>query len=277
MTRDRRFWRATARVAHESLAGHVDLPLTAGTLRSVAVPVAELVRFADGMPRRDKQLLFGQSFCVLETQDDWAVGVDPVDGYVGHLREADLGEGQAASHRITALSSHIYSEPDLKSPERASLSYGARLALTGEASGEWRALAYGGGWVTEKHVADVADPAPDWVAEAERFLGVPYLWGGNSSFGIDCSGLVQIAMQAAGRDCPRDSDLQEAAFAEAAEPYQRGDLVFRKGHVGILLDGETLLHANAHHMAVAREPLSEAIERIGQKEFGAVTKVARPR
>ncbi|MEO1704831.1 MAG: NlpC/P60 family protein, partial [Pseudomonadota bacterium] len=128
----------------------------------------------------------------------------------------------------------------------------------------------------EPHLSPDDTPVSDWVGVAESLLGTPYLWGGNTSFGIDCSGLVVLAMRAAGRIVPRDSDLQEAAFPAAPASPQRGDLVFWRGHVGIMRDAETLLHANAHHMTVASEPLATAIDRIAQKEFGEVTKVARP-
>ncbi|MEM9437252.1 MAG: NlpC/P60 family protein [Pseudomonadota bacterium] len=272
--RDRRFWPANERVAHESLAGQVDLPSVAGEIRQVKGLFADLCcSLEDG--QRDKQLLFGHAFKVLEAADGWAFGFDLADSYVGYLHEAALGAYQAPTHRVACLSSHIYAAPDVKSPDLRQLSYGSLLALSGRREGAWCALD-GGGWVIDKHIAPLDEPGLDWVAEAERFLGVAYLWGGDSSRGIDCSGLIVAAMRAAGRDCPRDSDLQEAAFAETTGALQRGDLVFWKGHVGIMTDGETLLHANAYHMAVAKEPLAEAIERIGNLEFGAVTKMARP-
>ncbi|MEM9350827.1 MAG: NlpC/P60 family protein [Pseudomonadota bacterium] len=226
--------------------------------------------------RPQKTLLFGQTFVTIDERGDFNFGFDPEDGYTGYVLSAALTEPLSATHRVTSLAGHIYSQPNLKSAILMELSFGARVALNEEAEGAWLKVLSPGGWVALQHVDEISQPTLDWVVGAETFLGVPYLWGGNSSSGVDCSGLVQLAMYAAGRDCPRDSDLQEAAFPEAQGDLRRGDLVFWKGHVGILVDEETLLHANAHHMAVAKEPLAEAIERIGKKEFGAVTKYARP-
>jgi cell wall-associated NlpC family hydrolase len=126
--------------------------------------------------------------------------------------------------------------------------------------------------VPARHVAPCSQPAADWVAEAERFLGAPYLWGGASFLGLDCSALIQVARHAAGRDCPRDSDMQSGLGEPVAQAdLRRGDLVFWTGHVGVMLDAGTFLHANAHHMAVAREPLAEAVARIAETSTGAPT------
>ena len=269
MSQDRRLWPANERVAHTELAGKVDVPMVESVLKCIVVPVADLCRSpGEG---RDKQLVFGQAFEVLETRDGFSFGRDPGDGYVGYLAEGCLGSAREASHCVTVRSAHVYSAPDFKSPERLHLPFGALLDVVGDQDGYLKLGT--GGWMMAQHVSEVKS---DWVSVAEMFLGTPYLWGANTAFGIDCSGLLQSAMHSAGLACPRDSDMQEAAFAEAQGAYQRGDLVFWKGHVGILLDGETLLHANAHHMAVAKERLAEAIERIGAREFGDVTKVARP-
>ena len=268
MTQDRRLWPANERVAHVELAGKVDVPTVKPVMKSISVPVVDLYRSpGEG---RDKQLVFGQAFEVLETRDGFSFGRDPEDGYVGYLADGCLGPSRPAKHQLTAQSAHVYSAPDFKSPETLHLPFGARLDVVGDQDSYLQLST--GGWVMEQHVSEAKS---DWVSVAQMFLGTPYLWGGNTAFGIDCSGLVQLAMHSVGLACPRDSDMQEAAFSEAKGAYQRGDLVFWKGHVGILLDGETLLHANAHHMAVAKEPLAEAIERIGAKEFGEVTKVVR--
>lgn len=272
MTRDRRLWAANARVAHPCLAGQVERPLANPITRAVTRPVTDLCREPGG--GRDKNLLYGQRFEVLEVSQGWAFGRHTRDGYVGYVEAAALGAMRPATHRVARQFAHIYTAADFKSPEAALLPYGAEVAV---AQIDDRYARLESGWMIAAHLEPVTTRTHDPAAVAERFLGAPYLWGGNSAFGIDCSGLVQTALWAGGVACPRDSDMQEAAFEEVAEgELARGDLVFWAGHVGMMLDAQTLLHANAHHMCTAKEPLSDAVERIGQREFGAVTKFARP-
>ena len=273
---DRRFHRANARVGHAGLIeAHPGLRLTEGTTRRVGVPVADLCAAPDG--GRDKQMLFGQAFTVLEDHEGWAFGFDPTDGYVGYLPSPSLSEPVTATHRVTARSSHLYTRADIKSADLMALSYGSLLAVTGETgeTGAFVELATGG-FVPRQHVAPLGWVAADPVAQAEAFLGTPYLWGGNNGAGIDCSGLVQQALLAAGVPCPRDSDLQSVAWPEITGPAQRGDLVFWKGHVAMMVSDTDMIHANAHHMAVAVEPFAEARARIQAKEFGDVLRIPRP-
>ena len=133
-----------------------------------------------------------------------------------------------------------------------------------------------GGCLPLQHLAPVASREPDFVAVAERFLGTPYLWGGKTRLGLDCSGLVQIALNACGIRCPRDTDMQVAALGEsvADDSRLRGDLIFWKGHIAIARDETTMIHANAFHMAVAIEPIDQAIVRIRPTD-GEVTSVRR--
>jgi cell wall-associated NlpC family hydrolase len=157
----------------------------------------------------------------------------------------------------------LYSRPDLKSPERLALPFNSRLALTGQDNGFWQTST--GDWVPEAHICPLHSPAMDPVTQARRFLGVPYLWGGNSVWGIDCSGLVQVALTACGLPCPADSDQQRAALGPALPPdapLQPGDLIFWTGHVAFVASAQTLLHATAHGMAVIEEPLAPALTRI---------------
>lgn len=251
----------------------------------VRVPVAALMRRPGGGPRGlDTELLMGERFDVLETEGGWCWGQSALDGYVGHVPAEALAPATAApTHRVAALLAHLYPEADIKTRPRAVLSFGTRLAVAGTSGGRGTqapmARLATGGYVIARHLAPLAAPAADWVAEAGRLVGVPYLWGGRSAFGLDCSALVQLAMQAAGRDCPRDSDMQEAALGTTlapGTPPERGDLMFWRGHVGVMLDEVRLLHANAHHMAVAAEPLAEAVARIAAGGGGAVTRHARP-
>ncbi|MEL6700269.1 MAG: NlpC/P60 family protein [Pseudomonadota bacterium] len=271
---DRRTWPANGRVAHESLRGQVEgVVFVPGAARHLTVPVADLCRAPGG--GRDTQLLWGQGFLVLEDgADGWSFGRAEADGYVGYVETAALGDVSEMTHHVTARATHVYSKPDMKSPEGESLPFGARLALSPAGADFWDVA--GGGFVPRQHVASMDMLAEDAVAVAESLLGAPYLWGGSSAFGIDCSGLVQAALMASGLACPRDSDQQEAAFEAVTDAPRRGDLVFWKGHVGMLMDTDTLIHANAHHMAVAVEPFAEARARIAAREFGEITKVARP-
>ncbi len=256
---DPRLLASNGRVASRGLQGVVEAAhFTDGVLLGVAVPVVDLCREPAGI--RDRQLVFGEVFCQLEQADGWAFGYRKSDGYVGYVAATALRQGVDSTHIVTASMTHIYPEPDLKSRERMGLPFGARLCAKVSASG-W--LECEDGFVPVQHVAPEPWRARDPVEIAERFIGVPYLWGGNSIFGIDCSGLVQTALQAVGKSCPGDSDLQEKAFTPVQGAPERGDLVFWPGHVGILLDGgKTILHANSHHMAVTVEPLDDVRRRI---------------
>ncbi|WP_146346245.1 C40 family peptidase [Phaeobacter marinintestinus] len=266
---DRRFHPANSHIALKSGTVDVSVPTTDGTLIRIASPVVDLCETPKGA--RDKQMLHGWSFRVLEMRDGWAFGVDPVDGYVGYLPQAAVTALPEATHRVCIRSGHIYSKPDIKAPETETLSFFSEVTVTG-AEGDFLALE-GGGFMARQHLAPLSWSAHDPADIAELFLGTPYLWGGNTGFGIDCSGLVQMAFYAADRSCPRDSDLQAriGTPVDSRTDLQRGDLVFWKGHVGMMLDRHRLIHANAHHMRVAVEPLDSAVERINAKEFGQVT------
>lgn len=233
----------------------------------------------------DRNLNLGQRFCVLEEVDGYAFGYAEADGYVGYVPARDLSDPAPVTHRVIRPQTLAKAHPDLKHFEpQHTLCYGAAVRVV-DVQNEWSGFEIQGQddtaatlYVPTSHLVPVDHKASDFVAEAEKFLGLPYLWGGNTGLGLDCSGLVQLALHAAGHECPRDSDQQRAALGEAlpkGATLQRGDLIFWVGHVGILQDGDTLLHANAHHMAVATEPLAGAIARIGAKEFGDV--VARKR
>ncbi|TVQ55161.1 MAG: peptidase P60 [Rhodobacteraceae bacterium] len=238
--------------------------------RRVAATLAPVTARPDAEAPMTTQLLLGERFAVYEAAGGWVWGQAEADGYVGYAPEACFGpDAPAPTHRVVALQALVYPEPDLKTRPCAAAPYGAAVAAEA-AEGAWIALA-DGGHVPRPHLAPLAASADDWVAEAARFLGAPYLWGGRSAAGIDCSGLIQVARQAAGLPCPRDSDMQAAAPGRDAPRLRRGDLVFWRGHVGVMLSPTRLLHANAFHMAVVAEPFAEAAARIEATGGGAVT------
>ena len=241
-----------------------------GVLKTVAVTVADIRDQPNG--KRDRQLIYGEDFRVLQCQDGWAYGCAQKDGYTGYLRQDQLVEPRHATHFISARSSHLYPDANFKSEALAALGFASRIEVIAQ-SDRFVELA-SGEFVPRQHIAPVDQLFADPIEVAEQFLGVPYLWGGNSIWGLDCSGLVQISMLACGLDSPGDADLQETDFGTAigdnVKP-QRGDLFFWKGHVGLIRDENTLLHANAYHMAVVEEPLDKAIERIKAQGDGLVT------
>ena len=272
---DRRLTPANGRVAAAELRGTVTAErYVAGEWARVRAPLADLLAAPGG--GRDRQLAKGERFEVLERRDGYAVGRCARDGYVGYLAEAELGPDAAPTHRVAAPATHLYPAPDLKTRELCALSIGAFLNIRAE-HGRF-AETDGGQFVPTAHIRPVAAPEPDPVAVAERLLGSPYLWGGNGHGGLDCSALVQIACLACAIPCPGDSDLQETQLGTALAadaPLRRGDLVFWRGHVGWIAAPGTLLHANAHYMAVAREPLDTAVARIEATGGGAITRRRR--
>lgn len=217
----------------------------------------------------DTEALHGERVTVYETTDEgWCWGQLDGDGYVGWLPDNALAApGPAASHKVTALRTLVFPGPSIKLPPIAALPLGARVAVA--RMQETFAVTAAGGFLPARHLAPLDTTESDFVAVAERFAGTPYLWGGKTSLGLDCSALVQVALTACGIVCPRDSDMQEAALGSPiawggdVSMLRRGDLLFWKGHVAIVRDGATMVHANAFHMAVAVEPIAEAIARIG--------------
>lgn len=266
-------------LAAAHLEGSIDATRFAtATRQQITCAVAPLLRVPDGDASLDTQLLFGELFDVYEIRPDgWVWGQSVLDRYVGYLPPGCLSDPVAsATHRVVTLHAQTYAAPTLKLPPKTTLGLGALVAVSTVEAGYAQVAT--GGWIAEDHLRPLDQTGPDWVSVAERFVGVPYVWGGRSSQGLDCSALIQLARQAAGFDCPRDSDMQEAALGETlppGTPPRRGDLVFWTGHVGVMVDAETLLHSTAHTMQTLREPLAQAVARIVRAEFGAVTRHAR--
>jgi hypothetical protein len=263
---DRRLTPANGRVAALHLAGSVAADrYLEGWRMSVAVPVADLLAAPDGA--RDRQLLLGAAVTVFEDNDGWSF-VQATDGYVGYLRSVHLRSEAAPTHFVATTATHAYEAEDFKSHDLLHLPFGCRVTVTDERK---RFLETTCGFVPKKHLRPLDRPMADPVTVAQLHFGAPYLWGGNSTRGIDCSGLVSAGLRACGIECPADSDMQRDGLGRAfAGAYRRGDLIFWHGHVGVMVDGETLIHANAHHMAVAYEPIDAALTRIEVQGGGGV-------
>jgi len=271
---DRRLTPANGRVAAETLRGHVvaDAFVT-GEPAQVLPPVTDLCRAPAGP--RERQLLLGAGVTVYERRSGWAFVQAQADGYVGYVAEAALGPAREPTHMVATAATHLYDAEDMKSRDLMGLSFGSRVTVLAKGRRFWETAE---GFIPKPHLRPLDRPFSDPVTVAQLHFGVPYLWGGNSIRGIDCSGLVQAALRACAIACPGDSDMQRAAVGvdlpEGAAPA-RGDLWFWTGHVGMVVDADTLLHANAHHMAVAYEPLVKAAARIAAQGDGPV--IARKR
>jgi cell wall-associated NlpC family hydrolase len=265
MTVDKRINVFRPDLAASHLRGQVEAArYVEGTVYEVIEPLAAMHHAPAPDAPLDTQALYGERVSVYEvTEEGWAWGQLDNDNYVGWLPANALATpGAPPTHRVIVPRTITFPAPNIKLKPLAALPMGAAVAVARE---EGRFAVTQNGWyLPAGHIAPLATTYRDFVAVAEMLLGAPYLWGGKTSLGIDCSGLVQVALTAAGIACPRDSDMQQAALGEPAaiDDLKRGDLVFWKGHVAIVRDPRTFIHANAFHMMVALEPVADAVARI---------------
>lgn len=263
-------------IAAHSLEGVIEAEVYLDPKPMACIASATALRAApDAASEQMSQLLFGERFDVLEEEGAWRFGQSRRDGYMGFVEAAALSADRPRpTHRVSALRTYAFAESSIKSRALGPYSLNALVAVEDEAGK--LAKVVGAGWVTTAHLMPIGAFEDDWAAVAERFVGTPYLWGGRESLGLDCSGLVQQALFACGRACPRDTDQQESlGEAIASEAFGRGDLVFWRGHVAIGLGDGRIVHANGHHMATVIETLAEAVSRIAEAGSGQPTSYRR--
>lgn len=265
MALDPRVTPARPDLAAAHLRGKVEAARFAeGTVQEVVAGIAPLRAAPAHDATQLTEAFCGERITVYEAdQEGWAWGQLESDGYVGWLPAvALLAPAAEPTHKVTALRTLVFPGPSIKLPPTDALPLGAHTAIAWEEDDF--AVTEAGGYLPARHLAPLDSMEKDFVAVAERFLGAPYLWGGKSSLGLDCSGLVQVALTACGVKCPRDSDMQERALGKSASlaGLQSGDLIFWKGHVAIARGRNSMIHANAFHMAVAIEPVAEGLARI---------------
>lgn len=281
MNYDKRLTPARPDLAAEHLRDSIEAAAYApGRRMQVRVSHVDLRRAPSDEAATDTQALHGETLIVYEEKNGWCWGQLDRDRYVGYIDAEALTERIVKpNHRVIARHTMVYSAPDLKSPPLDALPFGAEVHIVGTTL-QFSETA-SGGHIFSRHLSALDRPLRDFVTQAELFLHTPYLWGGKTDIGIDCSGLTQVALNSVGVAAPRDTDMMEAALGRRVETdetlrgLRRGDLVFWRGHVGIMQDETRLLHANAFHMAVASEPLALVSDRVRSRDLSEITSIRR--
>ena len=234
----------------------------------VNVPFVDLLGSPDG--KRNRQLIYGSKVKYFSAAKGWAFIQNTYDNYVGYVPESTIASETQKTHIVTAPLAHVFMEPNIKSKNIEILPLAARVS--GEMI-ENGFLETELGWISVSQLKRKTELSKDPVEVSKLLQNAPYLWGGNTTLGIDCSGLIQISLLLCGIDCPGDSDQQMNTLGQNIDigsPRKKGDILFWKGHVAWALNERQILHANAYHMATVIEEANEAIERIKKQDNNSV-------
>ena len=247
----------------------------------IITPSAAMMALPDALSGRETDALYGEAVTLIKRQGDWAEVVLETDGYQAWVETISLGQLPPATHHIIAPRALLTVTPDIKSPALGYLPLGALICAEADHEDQNTLAVIGAdgikGYIPQHHALPLGQYCTDYVSVAETMIGTPYRWGGRDSIGFDCSALVQLSLAAAGQKVMRNSGDQEKTIGttlDHIDDLRRGDLVFWKGHVGIMADGQRLLHANMHHAMTAIEDLRSALPRL-EKAAGPITRLAR--
>jgi len=280
---DPRLTAARPDLAWSGLKGKIGAArFSAGKSSTITSPWADLKKTPRPSAPLLTQGLYGEKFRSLEESGGWVFGFLEGDGYTGYIRAAELGSHVIEpTHMVQVPMSHVYSKPDVKTAGPTPLPFSARVALRPGVVKNGFAEAQGLGWVYARHLDEIGNRDRDYLKTARWFLNAPYLWGGRTGLGLDCSALVQLALMRAGIPCPRDTDMQQRELGHSISNVpelslcKKGDLVFFPGHVGFMASDTHLLHANATHMRVTLEDAEKVVERLKSAHHLSITDIRR--